>query len=85
MGQPPHPLVSADIGLFPSGHVITTVGVGLALTLSFVSQGQRRVALAPVAATGLVMMFCRTYLAAHWLSDTFESLLLATGIGLVLW
>src|SRR5260370_1129313 len=31
------------------------------------------------------MMWCRTYLAAHWLTDTFESLAVAGGIALVLW
>ena len=83
--RPPHPLVVADIGSFPSGHVITTVGVGIALTVIFTRPGHRRWALAAVAAAGLLMMFCRTYLAAHWLSDTLESLPVATGVGLVLW
>ncbi len=84
--RPPHPLVVADIGSFPSGHVITTVGVGIALTVIFTTRpGRRRWALAAVAAAGLLMMFCRTYLAAHWLSDTLESLPVAIGVGLVLW
>jgi membrane-associated phospholipid phosphatase len=83
--RPPHPLVAADIGSFPSGHVITTVGVGIALTVIFARPGRRRRALAAVAGAGLLMMFCRTYLAAHWLSDTLESLPVAIGVGLVLW
>jgi membrane-associated phospholipid phosphatase len=83
--RPPHPLVVADIGSFPSGHVITTVGVGIALTIVFARPGHRRPALAAVAVAGLVMMFCRTYLAAHWLSDTFEGVLIATGVALLLW
>lgn len=83
--RPPHPLVSADLGSFPSGHVITTVGVGLALTLAFARPGHRRYPLAAVAAAGALMMFCRTYLAAHWLSDTMESLPIASGLALVLW
>ena len=37
--RPPHPLVVADIGSFPSGHVITTVGVGIALTVIFARAG----------------------------------------------
>jgi membrane-associated phospholipid phosphatase len=83
--RPPHPLVVADIGSFPSGHVITTIGVGIALTVIFARPGHRHWALIAVAAAGLLMMFCRTYLAAHWLSDTLESLPVATGVGLVLW
>ncbi len=31
------------------------------------------------------MMCCRTYLRAHWLTDTFESVAVASGIALVLW
>jgi membrane-associated phospholipid phosphatase len=33
--RPPHPLVTADLGSFPSGHVITALSVGLALTVAF--------------------------------------------------
>ena len=83
--RPPHPLVGADIGSFPSGHVITTIGVGLALTFALARPGHRRWALTAVAVAGLLMMFCRTYLAAHWLSDTLESLPIALGVGLALW
>jgi membrane-associated phospholipid phosphatase len=83
--RPPHPLVTADLGSFPSGHVITTVGVGLALAFAFARPGHRRYWLLGVAAAGALMMFCRTYLAAHWLSDTLESLPIATGLALVLW
>jgi membrane-associated phospholipid phosphatase len=84
--RPPHPLVTADIGSFPSGHTITTLGVGLALTAALTRPGRgRRRALAGVAAATALMMFCRTYLAAHWLSDTLESLLVGAGVALVLW
>jgi membrane-associated phospholipid phosphatase len=83
--RPPHPLVSADLGSFPSGHVITTLGVGLALVIAFARPGLRRYLLPAVAAATALMMFCRTYLAAHWLSDTMESLPIAAGLGLILW
>ncbi len=83
--RPPHPLVPADLGSFPSGHVITTLGVGVALTIAFTRPGHRRLPMACVAAAAALMMFCRTYLAAHWLSDTLESLPIAAGLGLVLW
>lgn len=71
--RPPDPLVRADFGSFPSGHVITTLAVGLALTIALARPGRRTLPLAAVAAATLVMMACRTYLRAHWLTDTFES------------
>jgi membrane-associated phospholipid phosphatase len=83
--RPPHPLVAADLGSFPSGHVITTLGVGIALTVALVPPGRRRPLLTAVAAAALLMMYCRTYLAAHWLSDTLESLAVGGGLALVLW
>jgi undecaprenyl-diphosphatase len=83
--RPPHPLVTADLGSFPSGHVITTLGVGLALAVAFARPGHRRRALAGVAAATALMMYCRTYLAAHWLSDTVEGALVGAGVGLLLW
>jgi undecaprenyl-diphosphatase len=83
--RPPHPLVTADLGSFPSGHVITTLGVGLALAFAFAWPGRRRMALAVAAAATVLMMYCRTYLAAHWLSDTVEGVLVSGGMGLLLW
>ncbi len=83
--RPPHPLVTADQGSFPSGHVITALGVGLALTFAFTRPGHRRWPLAGVAAVTALMMYCRTYLAAHWLSDTVEGVLVGAGLGLLLW
>jgi membrane-associated phospholipid phosphatase len=84
--RPPHPLVTADTGSFPSGHVITTLGVGLALTIALTRPGPgRRRALAAVGAATALMMLVRTYLAAHWLTDTFESLPVGAGVALVLW
>jgi|HubBroStandDraft_6_1064221.scaffolds.fasta_scaffold527032_2 membrane-associated phospholipid phosphatase len=83
--RPPHPLVAAAFSSFPSGHVITTIGVGVALTMVFVRPGRRAPVLAAVAAAVLLMMYCRTYLAAHWLSDTLESLPVGTGVALLLW
>ena len=83
--RPPHPLVQADFGSFPSGHVITTVAVGLVLVAVASRPGRRTLPLAGVATAAVIMMCCRTYLRAHWLTDTFESVVLASGIALVLW
>jgi undecaprenyl-diphosphatase len=83
--RPPHPLVRADFGSFPSGHVITTTVVGLALVAALSRPGRRALPLTGVAIAAALMMCCRTYLRAHWLTDTFESVLVASGIALVLW
>lgn len=84
--RPAQPLVSADTGSFPSGHVITTLGVGIALAVALTRPGaSRRWALAAVAAATALMMLVRTYLGAHWLTDTFEGLLVGAGVALVLW
>jgi membrane-associated phospholipid phosphatase len=78
-------LVAADTGSFPSGHVITTLAVGLALTLVLLRPGRRRWALAGVGAATLVMIWCRTYLGVHWISDTLESIFVSAGLVLALW
>ncbi|HEY1644522.1 MAG TPA: methyltransferase domain-containing protein [Streptosporangiaceae bacterium] len=78
-------LTHADSGSFPSGHVITVVVVGLVLTVVLTRPGRRALPLAAAAAAALVMIVCRTYLRAHWLTDTFGSVLLGTGIVAVLW
>jgi undecaprenyl-diphosphatase len=83
--RPPHPLVRADFGSFPSGHVITTTVVGLALAAVLLRPGRRTIPLIGVAVAAAMIISCRTYLRAHWLSDTFEGVLVGTGIALVLW
>lgn len=83
--RPPAALVPADIGSFPSGHVITTLAVGTALALVLARPPHRRVPLAVVAVATLVMIWCRTYLGEHWLSDTLESVFVAGGILLTGW
>jgi membrane-associated phospholipid phosphatase len=83
--RPAGGLVTADVGSFPSGHVITTLAVGVALALVLVRPGHWRLPMAAVAAATLVMIWCRTYLGVHWLSDTLESIMVAGGIVLALW
>ena len=83
--RPLHPLVHADFGSFPSGHVITTVAVGLALAAALARPSRRPVWLAGAALAAAIMILTRTYLRAHWLSDTFGSVLVAAGIALLLW
>ena len=41
--------------------------------------------LAGTALAATIMVLTRTYLRAHWLSDTFGSVIAAAGIALLLW
>jgi membrane-associated phospholipid phosphatase len=83
--RPPHALVPADLGSFPSGHVITTLAASLALALVLARPGHRRVPFALVAVATLVMIWTRTYLGEHWLSDTVESVLVSAGVVVTGW
>jgi membrane-associated phospholipid phosphatase len=79
--RPEEILVNADFGSFPSGHVAnaTTMAVVLAIIL-------RRYWVWIVGAIYvLLMLLSRTYLGAHWLSDTFGGLLLGAGVAVIVW
>ncbi|WP_309615239.1 phosphatase PAP2 family protein [Salinibacterium sp.] len=74
-------LVTADFGSFPSGHVANaaTMAVTLAILL------QRRWVWAAGVAYVVLMLLSRTYLGAHWLSDTIGGLLLGAAVAVLLW
>ncbi len=77
--RPEEILVLSDVGSYPSGHVanaatIATVAVVLFPRLWVVVVGSAWVVL---------MAFSRTYLHAHWLSDTVGGALVGTGAALV--
>ena len=74
-------LVSADPGSFPSGHVANaaTMVVTLAILL------QRVWVWVVGSAYAVLMMLSRTYLGAHWLSDTVGGLLIGAAVAVLLW
>jgi len=79
--RPEEILVHADFGSFPSGHVAnaTTMAVVLAIIM-------RRGWVWIVGVVYVVLMLLsRTYLGAHWLSDTFGGLLLGAGVAIIVW
>ena len=74
-------LVTADFGSFPSGHVANaaTMAVTLAILL------QRVWVWAAGGVSVVAMMLSRTYLGAHWLSDTVGGLLVGAAVAVLLW
>jgi membrane-associated phospholipid phosphatase len=79
--RPEEILVQADFGSFPSGHVAnaTTMAVVLAIIL------RRTWVWAAGVVYVVLMMLSRTYLGAHWLSDTIGGALLGIGVAVIVW
>lgn len=79
--RPEDMLVQADFGSFPSGHVANAATMALALGILF---PRVWVFIAGLIYTAL-MMFSRTYLGAHWLTDTIGGLLVGVGVAVIVW
>ncbi len=79
--RPEDILVVTDHGSFPSGHVANAAT--LAVTLGIIV-GRTWVWVAGAAYT-VLMLLSRTYLGAHWLSDTLGGLLIGAGIAVIVW
>lgn len=79
--RPEDILVTADLGSFPSGHVANAAT--MAVVIGFVAH-RAWVWVAGVAYT-VLMLLSRTYLGAHWLSDTVGGLALGVGVAVVVW
>jgi len=79
--RPESLMVTVDFGSFPSGHVANAAA--MAVILSVLVPGLW-IWIAGAAYT-VVMMISRTYLGAHWLSDTIGGLLLGIGVAITVW
>ena len=79
--RPPDILVNVDFGSFPSGHVANAAVMATIFALLFARIWVRVLG----AAYTVAMMLSRTYLGAHWLTDTIGALLLGVGIAVVVW
>ena len=79
--RPTDILVAADVGSFPSGHsanaalIATTLGIIFWRTWVWIVG----------AAYTLLMMLSRTYLGAHWISDTIGGMLVGVGLAVIIW
>ncbi|MGV8883197.1 MAG: phosphatase PAP2 family protein [Rhodoglobus sp.] len=79
--RPEDILVTVDPGSFPSGHVANAATVAVALALIF-----QRTWLWVVAVAWIVLMaLSRTYLGAHWVSDTLGGAVLGAAVAVILW
>lgn len=79
--RPEDVLVHVDPGSFPSGHVANAATVAVALGLIL----QRAWVWAAGAAYVVLMALSRTYLGAHWITDTIGGALLGAGVAFGVW
>ena len=78
--RPEDIIVLSDFGSFPSGHVANAATIAVALIVIFPSIWTTIAGVIWV----LVMAFSRTYLHAHWLSDTLGGAMVGAGVALLL-
>lgn len=78
--RPEEIIVLSDFGSFPSGHVANAATIAVAFAVIF----PRLWVILAGTAWVLLMAFSRTYLGAHWLSDTLGGALAGAGAALVL-
>jgi undecaprenyl-diphosphatase len=79
--RPDEILVNPDFGSFPSGHSANAALIATALGIVF----WRAWIWAIGAIYTVAMMLSRTYLGAHWISDTIGGLLVGAGVAVIVW
>ncbi|BDZ51676.1 hypothetical protein GCM10025867_39170 [Frondihabitans sucicola] len=79
--RPEDILVVSDYGSFPSGHVANAATIAVALGVIL----RRSWVWAAGVVYTLLMIASRTYLGAHWLTDTLGGVLVGAGVAVVLW
>jgi membrane-associated phospholipid phosphatase len=79
--RPEDILVTPDFGSFPSGHSANAALIATALGIVFL----RGWVWAAGAVYTVAMMLSRTYLGAHWISDTVGGMLVGAGVAVIVW
>jgi len=79
--RPTDILVVSDFGSFPSGHSANAAVIATSLGILF----WRTWVWIVGAAYTLLMMLSRTYLGAHWISDTIGGMLIGVGVAVIIW
>lgn len=79
--RPEDIMVAVDSGSFPSGHTANAATIAVVLGVLF---PRLWIWIAGVLYT-VVMAFSRTYLGAHWLTDTLGGMLVGAGVAVVMW
>ena len=79
--RPEDILVTPDFGSFPSGHSANAALLATALGIIFL---RTWIWIAGAVYT-LLMMLSRTYLGAHWISDTIGGALVGAGVAVIVW
>ncbi|MEF3403497.1 phosphatase PAP2 family protein [Agromyces sp. CCNWLW203] len=79
--RPEDMIVVSDFGSFPSGHVANAATIAVVVGVIV----PRTWVWVLGAVYTLLMAFSRTYLGAHWLTDTLGGALAGAGVALLLW
>ncbi|GHI85869.1 phosphatase PAP2 family protein [Streptomyces xanthophaeus] len=83
--RPENPLVRVDHGSFPSGHAAGAALIVVIVGALLVPAARRRAWWISGALFTVAMMWSRTWLYAHWLSDTVAGASVGAGTALLLW
>ncbi len=79
--RPEQIMLTIDSGSFPSGHVANAATLAALLAIIL----WRWWVVVAGAIYVVLMALSRTYLGAHWVSDTVGGLLIGAGVALILW
>ncbi|MFF0215078.1 phosphatase PAP2 family protein [Streptomyces vinaceus] len=83
--RPADPMVRVDHGSFPSGHAAGAALLVVLVGVLLVPAARRRAWWIGGAVFTLAMMWSRTWLHAHWLSDTVAGAAAGAGAALLAW
>ena len=82
--RPPGPMIDAHGSSYPSGHAAYASATAIALVLLFSRPGRKRLLwFATAALVSAAMVWSRTYLQVHWLSDALAGGLLGLAVVLL--